>query len=83
LQKRLDETFCKRLTMLVAGPGYGKTTLLASWCADVTCAWYALGPEDVALDQVTRGIVGALAAVVPAVSASLALRRLDARCGLA
>ncbi len=72
LQKRLDETFGKRLTMLVAGPGYGKTTLLASWCADVTCAWYALGPEDVALDQVTRGIVGALAAVVPAALASLA-----------
>jgi ATP/maltotriose-dependent transcriptional regulator MalT/DNA-binding SARP family transcriptional activator len=72
LQERLDETFGKRLTMLVAGPGYGKTTLLAAWCADVACAWYALGPEDVALDQVTRGIVGALLPAVPAVSASLA-----------
>ncbi len=72
LQERLDEAFGKRLTMLVAGPGYGKTTLLAAWCADVACAWYALGPKDVALDQVTRGIVGALVAVVPAVPASLA-----------
>jgi ATP/maltotriose-dependent transcriptional regulator MalT/DNA-binding SARP family transcriptional activator len=72
LQERLDETFGKRLAMLVAGPGYGKTTLLAAWSADVACAWYALGPKDVALDQVTRGIVGALLPAVPAVSASLA-----------
>jgi ATP/maltotriose-dependent transcriptional regulator MalT/DNA-binding SARP family transcriptional activator len=72
LQERLDEMFDKRLTMLVAGPGYGKTTLLAAWCADVTCARYVLGPEDVALDQLTRGIVGAVTAVAPAVAPSLA-----------
>jgi ATP/maltotriose-dependent transcriptional regulator MalT/DNA-binding SARP family transcriptional activator len=72
LLERLDETFGKRLTMLIAGPGYGKTTLLASWCADVACAWYALAPGDVALDQVTQGIVAALLPVAPAVSASLA-----------
>jgi len=45
LARCLDEIFGKRLTTVVAGAGYGKSTLLAWWCADVACALvHALRP---------------------------------------
>ena len=38
----LDDAFGKRLTVVTAGAGFGKSTLLASWVADVEHAWYTL-----------------------------------------
>ena len=38
LEKRLDEAFGKRLTTLVAGAGYGKSTLVSSWASDLESA---------------------------------------------
>jgi hypothetical protein len=36
LEERLDEVFGKRLTLVVAGAGFGKSTLLAQWARDLT-----------------------------------------------
>jgi hypothetical protein len=34
LQARLDEAFGKRLTLVIAGAGFGKSTLLGQWASD-------------------------------------------------
>jgi len=44
LEARLDTAFGKRLTTVIAGAGYGRTTLLAQWSRDIECAWYAVAP---------------------------------------
>ncbi|HEY3367385.1 MAG TPA: BTAD domain-containing putative transcriptional regulator [Symbiobacteriaceae bacterium] len=48
LQERLSEALEVPLTILHAGPGYGKTTALASFLAGQTCvtAWYAISEGD-------------------------------------
>jgi DNA-binding SARP family transcriptional activator len=46
LEERLDETFGRRLTLLVAGAGYGKTTLLSSWTEDLRAAWHTVSAKD-------------------------------------
>ncbi|MGH3905910.1 MAG: BTAD domain-containing putative transcriptional regulator [Pseudonocardiaceae bacterium] len=61
----LNEALGRRLTTVVAGPGGGKTTLLASWAGKVPCAWYTLGPEDTALPVLVRGLVDALRVRLP------------------
>lgn len=66
LEDRLDEAFAKRLTAVVAGAGFGKSTLLAAWAADLECAWYSLTAKDTALPWLERGIVRAIAARIPA-----------------
>ncbi|HKP17725.1 MAG TPA: tetratricopeptide repeat protein [Gaiellaceae bacterium] len=60
LEARLDEAFGRRVTVVVAGPGFGKTTLLASWAADVECAWYTITREDVSVPVLARGLAEAL-----------------------
>lgn len=55
----------KRLTVVVAGPGFGKSTLLASWAARGNAAWYSLGPEDAHMPTLARGILDALRLRVP------------------
>lgn len=66
LENRLDEAFGKRLTTVVAGAGFGKSTLLAAWAADLECAWYGATPKDTALPWLERGIAKAIATRVPA-----------------
>jgi DNA-binding SARP family transcriptional activator len=68
LQARLDEAFGKRLTLVVAGAGFGKSTLLGQWASDVSAAWYSLGPEDRTLSALTRGVSGALRSQVPEIA---------------
>ena len=61
----LDEANRRRLTSIVAGAGFGKSTLLAAWAADLNCAWYTASPEDVSLATFARGIADALRLRVP------------------
>lgn len=44
----LDKNRSKRIMVLAAPPGYGKTTLLGLWCAThrIPCVWYRLDPSD-------------------------------------
>lgn len=48
LQERLAEALDVPLTILQAGPGYGKTTALVSFLAEAPCraVWYTLTPDD-------------------------------------
>jgi LuxR family maltose regulon positive regulatory protein len=65
LEALLGEASRKRLTVVVAGPGFGKSTLLASWAAKGNVAWYSLGPEDAQMPRLARGILDALRLRVP------------------
>ena len=71
LQGLLDEVMRKRLTVVVAGPGFGKSTLLASWAAAGNTAWYSLGPEDAQMPTLARGVIDALRLRVPALPPEL------------
>jgi DNA-binding SARP family transcriptional activator len=71
LEQRLKEALTRRLTTVVAGPGFGKSTVLGGWAGDHFSAWYTLGPEDEALPTFATGLVGALRAAVPALSGNL------------
>jgi len=46
----LDAGAGRQLTLVEAPTGFGKTTLLAAWCAsgsdDRPCAWVSLGSDD-------------------------------------
>jgi DNA-binding SARP family transcriptional activator len=72
LQARLDEAPRRRLTTIVAGAGFGKSTLLAAWAQRHEVAWYTLDADDAALSRLGRGIVDALRLRVPDLPADLA-----------
>ena len=59
LEARLDEAFGKRLTLLVAGAGYGKSTLLRQWTEDLAAIWYAAMPRDRVLSAFASGLAEA------------------------
>jgi ATP/maltotriose-dependent transcriptional regulator MalT/DNA-binding SARP family transcriptional activator len=60
LLRRLDDVGARRLVSVVAGAGFGKSTLLAAWAARVQAAWYSLQPEDASLPNFLRGLIDAL-----------------------
>lgn len=66
LETRLDGARQRRLTLLTAGHGLGKTTLLASWATSRSCAWYTVGAEDRDPAVLARGLLEAARARVPA-----------------
>ena len=66
LEERLDEAGSRRLTLVTAGPGLGKTTLLAGWARSRACAWYTVGAEDRDPAVFARGLLEAARAQVPA-----------------
>ena len=65
LEDRLDDARHRRLTLVTAGNGLGKTTLLATWARKQTCAWYAVGPEDRDPAVLARGLLEAARVRVP------------------
>jgi ATP/maltotriose-dependent transcriptional regulator MalT len=65
LEERLDELFDRRLALVVAGAGFGKSTLLAGWAADLECVWYTITPRDAELGALTRGLAAAVRGRVP------------------
>jgi ATP/maltotriose-dependent transcriptional regulator MalT/DNA-binding SARP family transcriptional activator len=71
LEQLLSEVMQRRLTVMVAGPGFGKSTLLASWAADGNAAWYSLGGEDAQLPTLARGIVDAVRLRAPGIPLEL------------
>ncbi len=77
LEARLDEAFGRRLTTIVAGAGYGKTTLLAQWARDVECAWYTAGAADGRLSSLTGGLSEALGVDIGAFSSGADLTTPD------
>ena len=71
LESRLDDALRRRLTLVVAGAGFGKSTLLAAWADQVDCAWYSLTEDDAALGSLARGLVHALRLRLPALPAEI------------
>jgi ATP/maltotriose-dependent transcriptional regulator MalT len=60
LHDRLDEAFGRRLTTVEAGPGFGKSTLVAAWSADTVCAWCTLDRSDSSLPRLAASLGAAL-----------------------
>jgi len=71
LEDRLAEVERRRVTLVTAGPGLGKTTLLARWARSHRCGWYSVGPEDRDPAALARGLLEAARAHVPALDPSL------------
>jgi len=71
LQARLDEATRRRLTAVIAGAGFGKSTLLATWAESHEVAWYTLDAGDATLSRLGRGIVDALRLRIPDLPADL------------
>jgi len=61
----------RRLTLVVAGAGFGKTTLLTRLAEDRGAAWYTLDTPDRDPGALAAGIAGAFAAVVPGFESDL------------
>ena len=66
LEARLDEALHRRLTLVFAGAGFGKSTLVAAWASRVHAAWYALAADDSAPLALAEGLVAALRLRLPA-----------------
>lgn len=60
LEERLDESFGRRLTLLIAGAGYGKSTLVAQWSDELESVWYTASARDERLASFAAGIAGSL-----------------------
>ncbi|MGH8823657.1 MAG: BTAD domain-containing putative transcriptional regulator [Jiangellaceae bacterium] len=71
LDARLTAASDNRLTLVVAGAGYGKTTLLRGWSAPVPVAWHTISAADRVPGVLARNIVDALRLLVPDLSADL------------
>ncbi len=68
---QLDRGFGVRLTTVTAGAGFGKSTLLGTWVADLQCAWHTLTSRDRAVDSLAAGVLAALRATLPEEMAGL------------
>jgi DNA-binding SARP family transcriptional activator/Tfp pilus assembly protein PilF len=65
LEQRLDQVVTRRLTVVTADAGFGKSSLLAAWSADLDCAWHTVTASDRALSSLAIGIAGALRSRMP------------------
>ena len=62
----------RSLTTLIAGPGFGKSTLLAEWVEGVPAAWYTVDSSDSSLGAFANGLTESLKLLVPGLPADLA-----------
>ncbi|MGH2547059.1 MAG: tetratricopeptide repeat protein, partial [Actinomycetota bacterium] len=76
----MAETMERRLTLVVAGPGFGKSTVLSAWSRDVRCAWYTVDRSDRVLPVFGRGLIDALRVRLPGVPPDL-IRAVEAAAG--
>ncbi len=74
LERRLEAAVRQRLTVVVAGAGFGKSTLAAHVAGRVPSAWYTLDATDRQLGTLVAGVVDALrSSQVPDLPAELTL----------
>jgi LuxR family maltose regulon positive regulatory protein len=66
LEERLEEGAERRLTVIVAGAGFGKSTLAARIAAMRPSAWYTLDASDRHLGTLASGVAPPCARACPA-----------------
>jgi LuxR family transcriptional regulator, maltose regulon positive regulatory protein len=73
LIERLDEGLRRRLTLLSAPAGFGKTTLVSAWVAacDLPVAWLSLDEGDSDPARFLTYLVAALQTIAPSIGAGL------------
>lgn len=71
LEGLLPEALERRLTLVIADAGFGKTTLLGAWTARAPTAWYTANEDDRILATLVRGLVDALRLRVPGLPADI------------
>jgi ATP/maltotriose-dependent transcriptional regulator MalT/DNA-binding SARP family transcriptional activator len=72
LERRLEDGVERRLTVVIAGAGFGKSTLAAHVAGRHRSAWYTLDGTDRQLGTLVAGVVAALRAPLPDLPADLA-----------
>jgi ATP/maltotriose-dependent transcriptional regulator MalT len=65
LESRLDAVMTRRLAVIVAGAGYGKSTLVGAWAADRPTAWCALDDGAAGLRAIAGRTIRAFRTIVP------------------
>ena len=73
LERRLGDATRRRLTLVVGGAGFGKSTLAAQVARDTDAAWYTLDSTDRHLGTLAGGVVAALRTRLPELPADLTL----------
>lgn len=73
LLRRLEQSLQRRLTIVHADAGFGKSTMLGAWAMTVPSVWYTVGREDTSLAALTMGIAGAFERRLPTISRKLRL----------
>ena len=72
LERRLETGIERRLTLVIAGAGFGKSTLAAHVAGRHRAAWYTLDGSDRQLGALVAGVVAALRHPLPDLPAELA-----------
>lgn len=60
LELRLDEATSRRLTTVIAGAGFGKSTLVRQWSRHRPTAWYEVDRLDQSFARFVRGLTQAV-----------------------
>ncbi|WP_051808530.1 BTAD domain-containing putative transcriptional regulator [Actinoplanes subtropicus] len=63
--RRLDDASTRPVTLVCAGPGYGKTTQLADWARARGAAWYTVDDSDREPATLVAGLLRALGHELP------------------
>jgi ATP/maltotriose-dependent transcriptional regulator MalT/DNA-binding SARP family transcriptional activator len=71
LLARLNEAHDRRLTTVVAGAGFGKSTLVGAWARAPTAAWLTCDRADRDLGTFVRGLADALRLRLPRLGGEL------------
>ena len=73
LLAELAQALRRRLTLVTADAGFGKSVLLAAWAGTVASAWYTIGPDDAGLAAFALGIAGLFERRLPEASEEIRL----------
>jgi ATP/maltotriose-dependent transcriptional regulator MalT len=73
LERRLLNGTDRRLTVIVAGAGFGKSTLAAHLARSTPSAWYTLDASDRQLGTLASGVAAAIRAQAPTLPLELTL----------
>ncbi|MEZ5176423.1 MAG: tetratricopeptide repeat protein [Acidimicrobiia bacterium] len=71
LERQLDAASLGRLTVLTAGAGFGKTTLLTQCFAQRNAVWHTLTEADRSFPLLARSVIRGLRLLVPTLSTDL------------